>query len=383
MSGSSRIVEKYGEGAFGIERGLQALGLCLAACFVLCLLLAILGGGAFAVLLFFISIVCTIAAFILLLSAKGRVLKEKEILLFGGLTKLVSWDPGEGVVFLKNKGIEHVKGTLDNAGGIRLIFPVLGEELALRIPLQVQTLSVEGNNPSTKDNIPLDVQSTIFWKLIHLERFYLSVGSDLKLSSNRHAASTRIYSSQAKQGTVEYWLASLVKEKSRSIFSRIDAGQLIVGNLAAHSRAEASDGVATAPLGLSNSDEFLGGVDRLSQDILAALSETLVDYGMAINRVTIEEIKLPPEIYRAAAEAAASRYSEVSAASAANSRKKMLQAEVEVLGVESVAFKEIAAHMSGPAVQDILMEIIGSFHRGKIGKDNAGQGDIPSLGHDG
>ena len=48
--------------------------------------------------------------------------------------------PTEGVLILKNKNIDFVDDNPDDGGGIRIIYPLLGEEVALRIPLEIQTL---------------------------------------------------------------------------------------------------------------------------------------------------------------------------------------------------------------------------------------------------
>jgi len=218
-------------------------------------------------------------------------------------------------------------------------------------------LSIEDSGSSTKDGIPIESRLTLSWKITNLEQMYLTVGKELRLSSDVHAASTRIGGGQAREGTIEYWLASIAKEKSRSVFSKVNAGRLIFDNIIGDAAPEALDAPQAA--GLANSDALQSGVEDLSGAILGALSSQLAGHGITIKGVTIEQAKLPPEIYRAAAEAAASRYSEVSAASAANSRRKMLQAEVDVLGVESVAFNDLhpSVALDLPRNQTVVLRI--------------------------
>jgi len=46
----------------------------------------------------------------------------------------------EGVLFLKNKASDHVDDNPHDAGGVRFLFPVLGEGLGLRVPRTLQAL---------------------------------------------------------------------------------------------------------------------------------------------------------------------------------------------------------------------------------------------------
>jgi len=66
-----------------------------------------------------------------LMLAKSKVLRDKEVSLWRGYATLISWNPTEGVVILKNKQIHFVDDNPHDGGGIRVIYPLLGEELVL------------------------------------------------------------------------------------------------------------------------------------------------------------------------------------------------------------------------------------------------------------
>ena len=118
--------------------------------------------------------------------AKRHVLSDgKEFDLLFGLAKLVSWDPTEGVLFLKNKTVGFVDDSLEDGGGIRLLYPILGEEIACRVPLEIQTLSVQDDQVLTREYLPLQVNGTIKWRIVDLRRFYLLMSREIHVAGDR------------------------------------------------------------------------------------------------------------------------------------------------------------------------------------------------------
>ena len=113
------------------------------------------------------------------LMAKVRILRQKgkvEIDLFFGLAKLVAWNPIEGVVIMRNKSFRLVDDNPDDGGGMTVIYPALGDELAIRVPLELQVLEFKDQEVLTKEFIPLKIRGTIRWRIENLELFYLRVG---------------------------------------------------------------------------------------------------------------------------------------------------------------------------------------------------------------
>ena len=90
----------------------------------------------FAALLLVAATAFVVFTVIELVIAKGRVLRDQDVLAVRGLVRLISWNPTEGVVFLKNKQIDYVDDNPNDGGGVRAIIPLLGEELVLRVPLR-------------------------------------------------------------------------------------------------------------------------------------------------------------------------------------------------------------------------------------------------------
>jgi DNA-directed RNA polymerase subunit RPC12/RpoP len=120
---------------------------------------------------------CTLAAseqIWRLLRSRQTVLEKKEVSLLWGFVKLIAWDPVEGVLILKNKNIAFSDDNLlDARGGIRFIYPVLGEEVAVRVPLEIQTLDFRDENVLTREYLQLTVIGTMKWHIVNINQFYL------------------------------------------------------------------------------------------------------------------------------------------------------------------------------------------------------------------
>ena len=206
----------------GMSRGFAAIGAAWGALFILCALLAMIFAFIFGMILFgFVTIVIVYQA-VMLFIAKGEVLKRNEVSVLAGMGKIISWNPSEGVVFLKNKKIDFTDDNPDDGGGIRIIFPLLGEELALRVPLETQTTPFQDDNIITREFIPLSMKATIFWRIGNIDKFYLSLGKEIHYLDDHggHAVSAPS-ARHAQMETAERWLSSMMEEQTRAIVSKL------------------------------------------------------------------------------------------------------------------------------------------------------------------
>src|SRR5436305_1122108 len=80
--------------------------------------------------------VCFLRVFL----AKSNAIRyhRNEVNLFGGMVKLVLWEANEGLVFLKNKQISQLIYGPEDGGGTAYIYPVLGDEVRVRVPLTLK-----------------------------------------------------------------------------------------------------------------------------------------------------------------------------------------------------------------------------------------------------
>ena len=137
------------------------------------------------VLLFVLSTGSAAREVLLAIFAPQRVLRLKNIELLWGFVRLVAWDPVEGVLFLKNKALGFFDDDLyDGHGGVQLIYPFLGDELTLRVPLEVQTLQFFLQGVVTRESLAVNVRGTVKWQIKNIRNFYLLLSRELRNTSS-------------------------------------------------------------------------------------------------------------------------------------------------------------------------------------------------------
>lgn len=299
-----------------------------------------------------------------LLFAKRHVLARRELDLFYGFAKLVSWDPTEAVLILKDKMVSYVDDNLHDGGGIRLIWPVLGEELACRAPLEIQTLDFKDDDVLTREYLPLTVQGTMKWRIVNLQRFYLLVSQEIRATSD--SIRTRRSDSQnerrptgvaRKINSADQWLRSMAEEQTRAIVSRVNTGFLVAERIAADLpqdlRSEVGESlpIPTAP---TSTGQYRTATDGLACSIHESINSRVKDFGIEVHEVTLQEIGLPPHIHQAAVDACKAAYLPFVAQKQAAARKLQLQAEADVIGRDSVAAREVVSQAPAFAIGDFL-----------------------------
>jgi len=152
-------------GELGIGRALRGLALTWGGASLLALIAGFVIATPIGILLFLVASGVVCYWLVQLVFAKARVLHEREVPLWKGQAKLVAWNPNEGVVFLKNKQIDFVDDNPHDGGGIRVVYPLLGEELVLRVPLEIRALPFEDTGVLTKEYMRLTVKGTMYWKV--------------------------------------------------------------------------------------------------------------------------------------------------------------------------------------------------------------------------
>jgi len=127
--------------------------------------------------LFLVVILCWLHVFL----AKSRAFHKgiEDTPLFGGLVRMILWNPTQGVLLLKNKQVVFVDSNINDGGGVKYIIPALGQEVGLRVPLTVQTTEIVNEKVYTRDSVPLDMKLTVWWKIRDLQQFYLYVGREV------------------------------------------------------------------------------------------------------------------------------------------------------------------------------------------------------------
>jgi regulator of protease activity HflC (stomatin/prohibitin superfamily) len=328
----------------------------------------VLGLLAMAVLL--LVTVLLVAHSIILLTAKSRVLRKGEQPLLFGLLNLVAWNPTQGIVVLRNKVVHYVDESLHDGGGIKLIYPMFGEEVALRVPLEPQSLLFEDQDVLTREYLPITVRGTVKWRIVSLEHFYLLVSSDLHKTSDRaafhaelkqaqqSAAAHHEIESRRKLGLAVEWLRWTAEEQTRAVVSRLSTGLLVADQVAEDLPPDLRQKVqVTSPESIHASaavGNYRSGTDSLASHIFDALTERVGQYGIEIHEVTLQNVRLPAEIHQKCVEACMSAYTPLIAGHEAAARQKLLQADANVIGSDNLAAREVVGSAPAYALADFL-----------------------------
>ncbi len=311
---------------------------------------------------------------VILLTAKSRVLQQGDQPLLFGLLKLTAWNPTQGVVILRNKIVSYVDDNLHDGGGIKLIYPMFGEEIALRVPLEPQSLLFEDHDVLTREYLPITVRGTMKWRIMSLEHFYLLVSTELHRATDHlqtisptHAASDSApipheVDSRRKLELAVQWLRWTAEEQTRAVVSRISTGLLVADQVAADLPPELRNKVQiNVPENsqFSPSDRgYRSGTDTLASRIFETLRQRVSQYGIEILDVTLQNVRLPAEIHQQCVEACKSAYLPLIAQNEASARRQKLEAETDVLGVENVAARETVGAAPAYAISDFLAQYL-------------------------
>ena len=299
---------------------------------------------------------------------------------------MVLWNPTEGILFLKNKQIDFVDSSISDGGGIRFLFPVLGQEIGLRLPLTVQTTEMENKGIYTRDSIPVDMKLTVWWRVRDLGQFFLSVGKELHKLND---AGTHVSRGDARPGFAEYgvtvesrkklevaesWIrvsmeeevrrfasgmstSLLVTEKIASPLSLEDGGQNVRQLPSQSQRQLPAPALADRPHDSHQPpvtrvvDDSLGtyltASNQLVQEMQPKLNSQLYAKGLEIDRVALQDVALPPEIRQKAIDAVAAWHGVIEARRLGEGEAARLEELCKVLGKDTVGLKEVLKNYQG------------------------------------
>lgn len=341
-----------------------------------------------ALLLFLILTAATVQQVYLLTRARQRVLVDKDVPLLWGFVRLIAWDPIEGVLFLQNKSLGFADDNLhDGRGGVQFMYPILGEELALRVPLEVQTLEFCDEKVLTREYLSVTVIGTVKWRIVDIRKFYLLVSRELRTTSdttrpgamgytspgssapmiaNEQAAASSI---RARMNLAIMWLRVLAEEQTRMVVSRVGSGLLIADRLATELpelKAATQDRSLLSALAASPpqaaTPEWNGAADGLARSIYETLGARVTPYGIMIEEVSLRELRLPDDVVQQCVNAAKTAYlplvAQREAAAEVAVKRAKLAAEVELLGKEAVATRQIVGAAPAYALADFLNEFV-------------------------
>jgi hypothetical protein len=103
--------------------------------------------------------------------------------------------------------------------------------------------------------------------------------------------------------------------------------------------------------------EWNGGTEGLRHQILREMAARVAPYGIVIEEVSLQEVRLPEEIVQQCIQACKAAYLPLIAQRKASKRHAELAAEVDLLGKEAVGTREVVKAAPGFA----LVDFVGNF----------------------
>jgi regulator of protease activity HflC (stomatin/prohibitin superfamily) len=278
-----------------------------------------------------------------LFAAKQRAIAGRPVRLLFGLARLITWEQNEGLLLLRDKKVvERIYGPR-SGGGLRLLYPFLGEEVRERVPLSIQLTWYEDSRVLTREAVQLSVKVALYWQVRDLEAYSYKIDSEVRSlrDGSRTGAGSVVIAMPVRSGrsrldVANVWMRTLAESSLRKLVSQTSTLQ-IVSKRAAMSLPE--EVVQNAPVGTDDATPATPDViaDRLKAELHPRVSE----YGLGIDRVEIQEVQLPPafqkavdDVWVAATQPRKSRYE-------AESMEAKLSVVCRLLGKEAAAMGEI------------------------------------------
>lgn len=241
-----------------------------------------------------------------------------------GLAELILWEPGETVVILREKRLVPMA---DPAGGYRIISAVRGEEYKGRISYKTRLLKWTSDPILTSDGLSVHLSLGLWWRICDANLYVSKISSEYHVEE-KHSASDDL--SEA----AEYWIKNLAGGTLREQVNKLPAEKLISPYVQAY--IQVSEGKSIEPI--PQFPELLEGARSI-------LSGKAKEYGIEIERVEVQELRLPG-MYQEKLEAVRVAFLEPHQAKAETDAKVIaLRGLASVIGTERTGLIEILKHV--------------------------------------
>ena len=204
--------------------------------------------------------------------------RRKDIPLFGGLVRLVVWEPNEGLVLLKYKRVADV---IQGGGGMRFISAAIGDEVRARVPLTLRMVIWEDPAVLTRRHDPVKMRVAVWWRVADLSKYVFSIDSGVHVDDTHREVGLL--------EAAELWLKTLTESTLRTLASQ--ASVALLHELQSH-RYLHVDGASGEPEGQASLAN-LGSPESLAAELARELARKATDYGLEIQRVEIRTSPCP------------------------------------------------------------------------------------------
>ncbi|MFZ2785414.1 MAG: SPFH domain-containing protein [Sediminibacterium sp.] len=259
--------------------------------------------------------------------------KKAEVELLWGWVKLILWQPNEGVIVLRNKKI--VFEDKEGIGGTKFIFPIKGEELRARVPLTIKMLTWEDDKILTRESLQIHMKVVIWWNISNIRKFTFDIDESVHLNEKRKEI--------ASLDSSESWLMALTESTIRVLASRASATQLVTSVTAGYLNVHHNDGKAN-----SNDESIQTISETIARELHHELNQKVLPYGININHLEIQAIRLSNEVQEAINKVWLSFLKPVQSEQEAKARQIELETTARVLGTDSASLIEILKNIKVP-----------------------------------
>ena len=286
-----------------------------------------------AILLVILILLLMIGYLIFISPYKAIRYHMNELDIFGGRVKLILWEPNEGIVVLRNKKVHFTDIT--GTGGRKYIFPIIGEELRARVPLAIRFLIWEDEEVLTRESLQAHIRVAIWWKVADIVKYVFDIDRSIHINE-QHDTVNVVEAS-------EIWLKALAESTLRVLVSRASIAQLI--------SAAATRYLEVASHMEERQAMELDSVSTIAETIATRLHEELTNkvlsYGIGINRVEIQEVRLPIEVQQSVNKVWMAFLKPIQSEQEARARQIELETAAKVLGTDVVALNELLKNFQG------------------------------------
>jgi regulator of protease activity HflC (stomatin/prohibitin superfamily) len=293
---------------------------------------------------------------------EGGSITPSRVKILAGRAQLVLCHPNETYVFLKHKRVAGITG---ENGGEQLIFPAFGEEAIGPVSLATEMLPWTDKHVLTREAQPLEIALGVQWRVADPEKYAFRIASEVHRDAAKMTADFSGSSRLASENTVidprrpaTSWLYLWVESAVRSYVSRLGMADMVV------SAASLQWLNLSAGEGSRTNAKF----DEMAEEVVRSVNKKATDYGLAIESVSVQGIKLPQRFQDAIDRTREAFLKPIASEQEMKARQFEVRGELEVLknllGDDAFRMNELLKNFRGAnfgyfPFQDVINKVAG------------------------
>jgi regulator of protease activity HflC (stomatin/prohibitin superfamily) len=296
-------------------------------------------------LITFLTVIVIMTSFVLLRIGYGRYKGIRESLneynLFLGLIQYIFWYPNEGIVILRNKRINEI--IMGNGGGTKLIFPIFGDEMFIRIPITMHLLNWQAVSLLTRESITVQVKIAMWWNVSDLYKYVFEIETD-KQKMPSHVENLRTSS--------EAWIIALTESCLRNMISKLSVALLVSSKASNYLNVN-----------IINGDTVENKEDIVFSDLGYEITTKASPFGIKIIRFELQDISLAEDIQDSINNVWKSFLLPIQTEQESSARQLELANLSKVLGVNTVSINEVLKNFQGSSFFSVPAFIESLFNK--------------------